>query len=164
MVMATRLLTFELSIRQDDAGRYCLNDLHRAAGGASRHQPAFFIRRPDTIELIVAISNSEPAKNKPMESAADRYGGTFVVRELVLAYAMWVSAEFSLKVIRTFDAVTNGATAPALPNFADPIAAARAWADAEEGKRAALASLVSSLPAGLSRHMDRRRKNTPKLA
>ncbi len=28
--------------------------------------------------------------------------------------------------------------APALPNFADPVAAARAWADAEEGKRAAL--------------------------
>lgn len=39
------------------------------------------------------------------------------------------------------------AAAPALPNFADPVAAARAWADAEESKRLALAQLEEAKPA-----------------
>lgn len=29
-----------VTIRQDSAGRYCLNDLQRAAGGEKRHQPS----------------------------------------------------------------------------------------------------------------------------
>lgn len=91
------------NIRRDAEGRYSLNDLHVAAGGENRHQPAFFMKRPETVELIEAISNSSPEKNwNPVEAGAGRYGGTWVAEQLVVAYAGWISAAFHLEVINTF--------------------------------------------------------------
>ena len=42
-------------IRQDEAGRYCLNDLHRAAGGEKRHQPSYFLENQQTKALILEV-------------------------------------------------------------------------------------------------------------
>ncbi len=80
-------------IRQDAEGRYCLNDLHQAAGGENRHQPAFFFKRPEIVELMAEI-NSSPQKIKPVETSRGRYGGTYVVDDLALTYAMWVRPAF----------------------------------------------------------------------
>lgn len=133
------LITIDsIAIRQDAAGRYCLNDLHRAAGGEKRHQPSDWLSLNQTQE-IVQLLNSGNSRSLAVEAIQGRNGGTYVCKELVYSYAMWISPEFNLKVIRTFDAAQSGTAAIALPDFSDPVAAARAWADEFEEKRKALA-------------------------
>jgi phage regulator Rha-like protein len=88
------------AIRQDAEGRYCLNDLHRAAGGHVNHQPNFFMKRNETAELLAELNSDNSLNYEAAVSKAGRYGGTFVVKELVYAYAMWISPAFHLKVIR----------------------------------------------------------------
>ena len=90
------------TIGTDKEGRYRLNDLHKAAGGEKRHQPSDWTETQQTKDLIVEISNSGNFRNYPIESKSGRYGGTYVVKELVYAYAMWISAKFHLHVIRTY--------------------------------------------------------------
>lgn len=98
----------EISIRQDSEGRYSLNDLHKAAGNESRHAPAQWLRLEQVGELINTILNMQICTIKPVDSYKGRYGGTYVCKELVYAYATWISAEFFLKVIRAYDALVSG--------------------------------------------------------
>lgn len=102
-----------VDIRTDAQGRYCLNDLHRAAGGQSKDQPALFMRRKETADLIFEIANSTDSQSSPVATTEGRSGGTFAAKELVYAYAMWISASFHLKVIRAFDDLVTGHAAPA---------------------------------------------------
>lgn len=95
------------AIKINSNGLYSLNDLHKATGDAlDRNRPTEFLRRDTTVALITEIekSNCGSEPQLAIESKAGRYGGTFVCKELVYAYAMFVSAEFNLKVIRAFDA------------------------------------------------------------
>lgn len=142
-----------VEIHQDQDGRFSLNDFHRAAGGEVNHQPAFFMRRPETQELVDEISNSAAEQSySPIASKAGRYGGTYVVKELVYSYAMWVSAKFHLHVIRTFDkAAANDHAIPQekrLPAAADSFDAAKRIAESLglEGNQAILSanSMVKS--------------------
>ena len=99
-----KLTLLKTAIRRDSAGRFCLNDLHRAAGAESAHQPSNWLRLDTVHALIAEISNSSDVMSKPIAVAAGRHGETYVARELVYAYAMWVSPKFHLTVIRAFDA------------------------------------------------------------
>ncbi len=100
----------DTAIRQDAEGRYCLNDLHRASGGESKHQPAFWLRNAQTRALIEEIGNSANLQSLPVASIEGAGGGTYVVKELVYAYAMWISPAFHLKVIRAYDAIVTQPT------------------------------------------------------
>ena len=97
----------DISVRQLD-GLYSLNDLHKASGGADKHQPAKFIRLDQTQELIAALDNSpllasfETTKIPAVKTKEGRNGGTYAAREVVIAYAAWINATFHLKVIRVF--------------------------------------------------------------
>lgn len=97
-----------IEVRRDVHGRYCLNDLHRAAGGEDRHKPSNFMRMDSTRELCAEIDRCSDVSIGCIETIRGGNGqGTYVSREVVFAYAMWISPAFHLKVIRTFDAVVN---------------------------------------------------------
>lgn len=99
-------------------GLYSLNDLHKASGALKKHQPANFMRLDSTQELIFEINQDSYTHSNPNLSSSDmrslnkafitilgkgKEQGVYVCKELVYAYAMWISAKFNLLVIRTFD-------------------------------------------------------------
>lgn len=83
---------------------YSLNDLHKASGNAAKHQPSRFMRLDTTQDLIAEIA-SYPDMGSTHKVQNGK--GTWVCKELVYAYAMWISARFSLHVIRAFDAMVT---------------------------------------------------------
>lgn len=110
------LIIGEFSIRQDEDGRYSLADLHKASGALKKHQPTNFLRVEQTQELIKEIEQvsdvrlGETDHSSNMRSAVKVINGgnsrgTYVVKELVYAYAMWISAKFHLMVIRAYDSL-----------------------------------------------------------
>lgn len=116
------LMIADVQIRTDEQGRYSLNDLHKSAGAEARHQPAQFLRLDSTAALVTELSDEQGGMGNPIVTInGGRAPGTFVSKELVYAYAMWISPKFHLQVIRTFDAVTSSeATAPPMPKRAAP--------------------------------------------
>jgi len=98
-------------IRETDDGLFNLNDCHLAAGGSASKKPSNFLRAKQTIGLIEALQNEDRCSylsSGPVKTVAGGPNqGTYVTKELVYAYAMWVSPAFHLKVIRVFDAVSS---------------------------------------------------------
>lgn len=97
-------------------GLYSLNDLHKVSGGAKKHEPYQFMRNQETKELIAEIESEKQIAYHTVKGGNTKTTkqGTFVCRELVYAYAMWISPKFHLMVIRAFDAMNTGAI-PCLP-------------------------------------------------
>ncbi|EBU9233327.1 DNA-binding protein [Salmonella enterica subsp. enterica serovar Ituri] len=120
--MTNQITISDITIHRDSKGRYSINDLHKAAGNERRHEPSLWLGLLQTKELIEEILNTEipvfkngeesntgiPVINPPVASKKGRYGGTYVCKELVYAYAMWISAAFALKVIRAYDSLVSG--------------------------------------------------------
>lgn len=97
------LIIQDTTIRRDESGRYCLNDLHRASGGNPNHRPRQFMRNKQTKALLAEMGGAQICAAVINGDG----GGTYVAKELVYAYAMWISAAFMLKVIRTYDAMVQ---------------------------------------------------------
>ncbi len=97
-VIMTTLTIGTSEIRQIN-GLYSLNDLHKASGGEAKHRPGYFLTNDQTKALIVEI---QTAGIPAVKSAEGRNGGSYACKELVIAYAAWISPAFHLKVIRVF--------------------------------------------------------------
>lgn len=98
-----QLIIAGAKVKTDDSARFSLNDLHKAAGGENRHRPSIWLENQQTQALIAEL---EKAGIPAFESKQRQ--GTFVVKELVYAYAMWLSPAFNLTVIRAFDSLAMG--------------------------------------------------------
>ncbi|WP_319727495.1 KilA-N domain-containing protein [Cronobacter malonaticus] len=97
-----KIVILDVAVKQDKDGRFCLNDLHKAAGGERRNDPHDWLRLKQTTELVQELSDT----GIPVTTIrGGKVQGTYVCKELVYAYAMWISAKFHLHVIRTFDAI-----------------------------------------------------------
>ncbi|EPT8452230.1 KilA-N domain-containing protein [Vibrio fluvialis] len=112
------LTIFSKNVRTLD-GLYSLNDLHRASGGKQTHKPANFARLDTTKELIDEINRCSDLSIAISTNRGGKNQGTWVCKELVYAYAMWISPKFHLNVIRAFDSMSTNKT-PQLPSPIPP--------------------------------------------
>lgn len=105
---ALAFIVADTYVRQDEQGRYSLNDLHQAAGGENRHRPSLWAENKQTQDLIAELENGAGIPARVANQRGEKQG-TYVALELVYAYAMWISPAFHLQVIRTYHALmTSG--------------------------------------------------------
>ncbi|MFJ5297508.1 KilA-N domain-containing protein [Pseudomonas sp. NPDC088368] len=114
-----------IEIHQDQDSRFSLNDFHRAAGGEKRHAPNEWMRIGQAKELAEEIGKTGIPGLRTARGG--RAPGTYACKELVYAYAMWISPAFSLHVIRSFDSIAanDGMTSKQLTHDESAVAFAK---------------------------------------
>lgn len=106
------LVINKTEITKNENGLYSLNDLHKAAGGLNKDLPNKFMASK-SFKNVVSVLNAQNSAFNPVEKRQGRYGGgTWICKELVYKYAMWVNAEFEVKVIQTFDSIIESVESP----------------------------------------------------
>ena len=109
-------------IRRDSAGRYSLNDLHKAAMACGKategHAPGQFLRNDGAQRFIAAfdarrtdVQNSTSVDAKKIASVHSVKGGknqgTYAAELVAIRYAAWIDADFEVGVYLTFQAATR---------------------------------------------------------
>ena len=104
-------LTFDgrtVTLNPNEKGWYNLNTLRKAAGNLRRHEVANWIGQTNTLDLIEKISITGNPVYESRRGSERNGGGTWACRDLVFAYAEWISAEFHKAVLETFSAAVDG--------------------------------------------------------
>lgn len=106
------LVINDTQITTDASGRFSLNDLHKASGGSIKDLPNKFMANKTFKDMVKLLNADNPAFESVVRKQGRYNGGTWVCKELVYKYAMWVNVDFELKVIRTFDSMMSLIDAP----------------------------------------------------
>ena len=97
------LIIADTVIRKSDDGLYCLNDLHKASGDNKKDRPQYWLATKQAKEMVAELSIAGIPAIQVKQGL-----GSWVVKELVYSYTMWISAKFAIHVIKTYDSlVTN---------------------------------------------------------
>ncbi|WP_334469773.1 KilA-N domain-containing protein [Arsenophonus sp. PmNCSU2021_1] len=112
----SKLVVIENTIvRQDAFGRYCLNDLHRAAvaqGKATESQrPSNFLRGDGIASFVQSLSNTQKRASVNVIKGGLE-SGTWADELVAIRYAAWIEPAFEVQVYEQFrDSVksNNGA-------------------------------------------------------
>lgn len=92
--------------KTNDDGMYSLTDMWKSDGANQSNKPAHWLKTDRIKQLIETIGKLRKG-NDPylylLKTTPGRYGGTWACKELVIAYAEYLSPEFHLAVIKTFE-------------------------------------------------------------
>lgn len=112
-----QITIIDTAIRQDEHGRYSLNDLHRAAMAAAgrsgnpnddHQRPGRFFESAGVQDFVAALNAENPAVSA-VASIPGRKGGTYAAELVVYRYAAWISPAFEVKVYSVFRDWVRGA-------------------------------------------------------
>ncbi len=127
----------DILIRQDSEGRYCLNDLHKAAGGEKKHQPSDWLRNQQTKDLVKALYLSLYPGVENCDSYSESLvkvivggssgGGSWVHPILFLDYARWLSPSLYVSVITAYHNAIDSNAVFELPTIANQDASDRQY-------------------------------------
>lgn len=95
----SNLTILNTAIRQSE-NLFSLNDLHQVSGSQDKHRPNQFVRLDTTQALVTEIQAEGTAT--PIKTLRGTQGGTYACKEIVIAYAAWISPQFHLVVLRAF--------------------------------------------------------------
>ena len=134
----TNITVFEKTIRIDAEGRFCLNDIHKAAmanGKATESQkPSEFLRH-DKVKDFISEVDLEAGNRASIKTVKGRgITGTYATELVALRYAGWISAKVEVEVYRTFQKVAHAdeaLTHDLIERQQDPEAAKRLAARAQ---------------------------------
>lgn len=116
----------EVSIRTDVHGRYCLNDLHKAAmanGKATESQRPGEFLKSDPVQAFISILDEENRcdQNRIAQKIGNvqictsvhsvkggKSQGTYAVELVAIRYASWIDPSFEVRVYRTFQQALKG--------------------------------------------------------
>lgn len=98
----------------NENGLYSLMDLHKASGLPKSYLPNKFFENKSTMALISSLELAYGKEKTIQARNGGANAGYCACKELVVAYAMWLSPDFYRNVIQTFIHVAEGNETAAL--------------------------------------------------
>ncbi|MCO7227567.1 phage antirepressor KilAC domain-containing protein [Pleionea sp. CnH1-48] len=101
-----------VEITTDKEGRYNLNALHRASGGARHKAPAQWLRQQQAQDIVHEVTRMLINILPIQVNNGGVNPGTFAHEIIAVSYAAWISPAFQVQVNQTFLDYKNGKLTP----------------------------------------------------